>query len=85
MNIKLILLIHHWVKMEKGTAMPKLKTNKGAAKRFGKTKGGKIKRHKAYASHLLTSKSPKRKRSLRKSSIVKAVDSKNIKRLIPYA
>jgi len=71
--------------MGKDTAMPKLKTNKGASKRFGKTKGGKIKRQKAYASHLLTSKSPKRKRSLRKSALVNAADSRNIKRLIPYA
>jgi large subunit ribosomal protein L35 len=64
--------------------MPKIKTNKGAAKRFGKTKSGKIKRRKAYASHILTSKSPKRKRGLRKSSLVSAVDAKNIKRLLPY-
>jgi large subunit ribosomal protein L35 len=64
--------------------MPKIKTNKGAAKRFGKTKGGKIKRRKAYASHILTSKSPKRKRGLRKSSFVSSVDAKSIKRLLPY-
>lgn len=64
--------------------MPKIKTNKGAAKRFGKTKGGKIKRQKAYASHILTSKSPKRKRGLRKSSLVSPVDAKSIKRLLPY-
>jgi len=64
--------------------MPKIKTNKGAAKRFGKTKKGKIKRQKAYASHILTSKSPKRKRGLRKSGLVSAVDAKSIKRLMPY-
>jgi large subunit ribosomal protein L35 len=64
--------------------MPKIKTNKGAAKRFGKTKGGKITRGKAFASHILTSKSPKRKRGLRKSSTVSTVDAKNIKRLLPY-
>ena len=64
--------------------MPKIKTNKGAAKRFRKTKGGKIKRRKAYASHILTSKSPKRKRGLRKSSTVSAVDAKKIKRMMPY-
>ncbi len=63
--------------------MPKIKTNKGAAKRFGKTKSGKIKRQKAYASHILTSKSPKRKRGLRKSSLVSAVDAKKIRRLLP--
>ena len=64
--------------------MPKIKTNKGAAKRFGKTKSGKIKRQKAYASHILTSKSPKRKRGLRKSSTVSAVDAKHIRRMMPY-
>jgi len=64
--------------------MPKLKTNRGAAKRFGKTKDGKIKRSKAYASHILTTKSPKRKRSLRKGGLVEKVDTKGIRRLIPY-
>ncbi|MCK5187600.1 MAG: 50S ribosomal protein L35 [Deltaproteobacteria bacterium] len=63
--------------------MPKIKTNRGAAKRFGKTKGGKIKRNKAFASHILTKKSPKRKRSLRKSGLIDKVDTKAIRRLIP--
>lgn len=63
--------------------MPKIKTNRGAAKRFGKTKGGKVKRQKAYASHILTKKTSKRKRSLRKSGLLDKVDTKSIRRLIP--
>jgi len=63
--------------------MPKIKTNRGAAKRFRKTKGGKIKKNKAYASHILTKKSSKRKRSLRKSGLIDKVDMKAIRRLIP--
>lgn len=63
--------------------MPKIKTNRGAAKRFGKTKAGKIKRRKAYASHILTKKSSKRKRSLRQGGTIDAVDAKNIRRLLP--
>ena len=65
--------------------MPKLKTNKGAAKRFGKTSTGKVKRRKAFASHILTKKSTKRKRSLRTSTFVDKTNSKAIKRLVPYA
>lgn len=64
--------------------MPKMKTNRGAAKRFKTTGTGKIVRNKAYASHILTKKSTKRKRGLRKSSIVDSADRKNIMRLIPY-
>lgn len=64
--------------------MPKMKTNRGAAKRFSKTGTGKIKRSHAFTSHILTCKTRKRKRNLRKSSIVTAVDHKNILRLIPY-
>ena len=63
--------------------MPKIKTNRGAAKRFGKTKTGKIKRRKAYASHILTTKSRKRKRSLRQGSTLSKVDEKGIGRLLP--
>ncbi len=65
--------------------MPKIKTCRGAAKRFKLTKGGKIKRSKAYASHILTSKNAQRKRNLRKSTLISAVDNKNVRRLIPYA
>lgn len=64
--------------------MPKMKTHRGAAKRFKVTGSGKIKRSKAYKSHILTKKSPKRKRQLAKSTIVDKSDSKRIKRLLPY-
>jgi large subunit ribosomal protein L35 len=64
--------------------MPKLKTNKGAAKRFRVTSKGRVKRKKAYKSHILTKKAPKRKRALRKSALINKRDEKNIRRLIPY-
>ena len=64
--------------------MPKMKTHRGAAKRFGLTGSGKVRRHKAYKSHLLNSKSRKRKRNLRKATLIAAVEQKKIKRLIPY-
>lgn len=64
--------------------MPKMKTHRGAAKRFKKTGSGKVKRAHAYASHLLGSKSPKRKRNLRKPDLVSTVEQKRIKVLIPY-
>ena len=63
----------------------KLKTKRGAAKRFRMTGGGKVKRSKAYASHLLSSKTTKRKRKLRKNVVVNKWESRNVKRLIPYA
>jgi len=65
--------------------MPKMKTNRGAAKRFKLTGTGKIKRKKGFANHILTKKSTKRKRGLRQSIIVGASDKKAIARLIPYA
>ncbi|MGB9839707.1 50S ribosomal protein L35 [Thermovenabulum sp.] len=64
--------------------MPKIKTHRGAAKRFSLTKTGKIKRAKAYKSHLLTHKSKKRKRNLRKPAFVSSADYKRVKKLIPY-
>ncbi|HKK01451.1 MAG TPA: 50S ribosomal protein L35 [Desulfuromonadales bacterium] len=64
--------------------MPKIKTNRGAAKRFRKTGTGKIRRNKAFTSHILTKKSTKRKRDLRQGTLVADVDAKNISRLIPY-
>ncbi len=64
--------------------MPKMKTNRGAAKRFRKTGTGKIRRSKAFTSHILTKKSTKRKRDLRQSALVSRADEKNISRLIPY-
>ena len=64
--------------------MPKLKTHRGAAKRFSLTGTGKVKRSKAYTSHILTTKTTKRKRNLRKSAILDKTNEKAIKRLIPY-
>jgi len=65
--------------------MPKIKTHRGAAKRFGLTAKGKIKRGKAYSSHILTKKTTKRKRNLRKSDLLDKRDTNGIKKLIPYA
>ena len=62
--------------------MPKQKTNRSAAKRFKKTGTGKIKRRKAFTSHILTKKSPKRKRKLRKPTLVSSADYKRVKRLL---
>lgn len=64
--------------------MPKIKTNRGAAKRFRKTGTGKIKRNRAYTSHILTTKTSKKKRHLRQSTLVDKADQRNISRLIPY-
>jgi large subunit ribosomal protein L35 len=62
--------------------MPKMKTVKSAAKRFKVTGTGKLKRESAYRSHILTSKSPKRLRQLRKDQLVSANDEQRIKRLL---
>jgi len=64
--------------------MPKIKTHRGAAKRFSLTKSGKVKRKKAYKSHILNHKSAKRKRNLRKGSYISPQEEKNVKVLIPY-
>lgn len=64
--------------------MPKIKTNRAAAKRFKKTGTGKVKRAHAFTSHILTPKTRKRKRNLRQGNTVAAVDQKNICSLIPY-
>lgn len=64
--------------------MPKMKTNRGAAKRFKATGTGKIKRGKAYTSHILTKKSTKRKRNLRQSGLVDSANAKAIKKILPY-
>ena len=64
--------------------MPKLKPHRGAAKRFKKTAGGKIKRSKAYKSHILTKKTTKRKRGLDMPALVSKADQKNVERMIPY-
>lgn len=64
--------------------MPKIKTNRGAAKRFRKTGSGKIRRNKAFTSHILTKKSTKRKRELRQGTLIHKADERNIAQLIPY-
>jgi large subunit ribosomal protein L35 len=64
--------------------MYKLKSNRGAAKRFTILKSGKIKRKKAFHSHILTSKSSKRKRNLRQEAFIDEKDAKQIRRLLPY-
>ena len=64
--------------------MPKVKTHRGAAKRFSVTKSGKIKRAQAYKRHILTKKPTKRTRNLRKTAYVSTCKEKYIKRLIPY-
>jgi large subunit ribosomal protein L35 len=64
--------------------MPKMKTNRGAAKRFKLTGSGKIKRNKAFTSHILTKKSTKRKRGLRQSGLVDSANAKAIRKILPY-
>jgi large subunit ribosomal protein L35 len=64
--------------------MPKLKTHKGAAKRFKKTATGKVKRSHAFLRHILTSKEKKRKRGLRSDTLVSKADTPKAKRMIPY-
>ena len=64
--------------------MPKLKSHRGAAKRFKRTASGKFLRAKAFNRHILTSKSTKRKRSLRKVALVSDGDQMKLERMLPY-
>ncbi len=64
--------------------MPKQKTSRGAAKRFKLTGSGKLKRRKAYLRHILTNKTRKQKRNLRKAIVVDSTNAKAIQRLLPY-
>ncbi len=64
--------------------MPKIKSNRGAVKRFRVTGSGKIKRNKGFKGHLLSGKTKKRKRGLRQAGLVSASEAKNIRKLIPY-
>ncbi len=64
--------------------MPKMKTNRGAAKRFKKS-GGALRHARSNRRHILTKKAPKRKRSLRRSSAVRGGDAGRMARLVPYA
>lgn len=64
--------------------MPKMKTRRAAAKRYSITGSGRIKRAKAFKSHILTKKSSKRKRNLRKPAYISKAETKTVKQLIPY-
>jgi large subunit ribosomal protein L35 len=64
--------------------MPKMKTNRGAAKRFKTTGTGKVVRGKAFANHILTKKTTKRKRGLRKTELVDSANMHHVRRLLPY-
>ena len=65
--------------------MPKFKTNRAAAKRFKTTGTGKLKRFKAYKSHILTKKTTKRKRNLRKATMMDQTNEKVMKKILPYS
>ena len=64
--------------------MPKMNTSKAAAKRFKVTGTGKLKRSKAYKQHILTKKSAKTKRNLRKTVVTDSTNVKNMKKILPY-
>ena len=64
--------------------MPKIKTKRAAAKRFKMTGTGRLKRAKAYKSHILTKKTTKRKRNLRKAAMTDSTNVKNMKKILPY-
>ena len=64
--------------------MPKLKTHRGAAKRFNKTGTGKVTHAKAFKQHILTSKSAKRRRYLRGTTLASAADTPRLEKMIPY-
>ena len=64
--------------------MPKIRTNRAAAKRFRFTGTGKVRRNKAYKSHILTKKARVRKRNLRKSTIIDSTNEKQVRQLMPY-
>lgn len=65
--------------------MPKIKTNRGAAKRFKRTASGGFKRNQSHRRHILTKKSTKRKRHLRSGEMVAAVDVRMVNRMLPYS
>ena len=72
------------INIQEESVMPKMKTKRAAAKRFKATGTGKLKRNKAYKSHILTKKSAKRKRNLRKPAITDQTNVKNMKKVMPY-
>ena len=64
--------------------MPKIKTKRAAAKRFKMTGNGELKRSKAFKSHILTKKTTKRNRNLRKAAMTDETNLKNMKKILPY-
>lgn len=64
--------------------MPKMKTNRGAAKRFSRTASGRFRHKQSHLRHILTKKGAKRKRQLRKRDIVEDVDTATVRRMLPY-
>jgi len=79
-------LVTGTLKLHRGVdLMPKLKTHRGAAKRFRATGSGKLRRNHAYTSHILTKKSRKRKRNLRHGALISAADEERTRRMLPYA
>lgn len=74
-----------WIKTISEAVVPKMKTHRGAAKRFKKTKSGKLKYRRGFRNHILTKKSSKRKRHLRSDGYVADADAPRIKALLPYA
>lgn len=65
--------------------MPKMKTNRGAAKRFAKTASGSFKRAQSHMNHILTKKSTKRKRHLRSTEVIAGSDNRSVRRMLPYS
>jgi large subunit ribosomal protein L35 len=65
--------------------MPKMKTNRGAAKRFSRTASGRFKHKQSHLRHILTKKDTKRKRQLRQGDIVDDADTRTVRRMLPYA
>ncbi len=71
--------------MFRGKKMPKMKSNRGAAKRFKRTVSGRFKCKQSHLRHILTKKSAKRKRKLRSGDVVEAADTPAVERMLPYA
>ena len=65
--------------------MPKMKSNRGAAKRFKRATNGSFRSRQSYRNHILTKKAPKRKRQLRSPATVDPADAPSVRRLLPYA
>jgi large subunit ribosomal protein L35 len=77
-------IFNNQLSIVKGVIMPKLKTHKGAAKRFRSTASGKFKRGHSHARHILTKKSSKRKRNLDIDALVSEGDQKRVEKMLPY-